>query len=128
MLVITIRDKKVAEEQSSPYLVTITSWATAYSAYETIEEFVREWHDTLAEVKLNSNSFVGQKAITLMADWNVQTVYEYSEGLRACIDNGARACRLLSNGSMQKGAILVDTANRQTTFFRLNPNDKESIR
>lgn len=126
MLLITIRDKQTAFEAGSDYLVTITSGATAYSAYKTIEEFMLEWHDSLAEMNLNSRSFVGQKALTLMADWSVQTVHEYSNGLAACIEHGARACDLLSNGTKRKGAILVDKANKQTTFFRLNPNDKEA--
>ena len=126
MLVITIRDKQTAYEAGSNYLVTITSGATAYSAYETIEEFMLEWHDSLAEMHFSSNPFIGQKALTITADWSAQTVYEYSKGLAACIEHGARPCELLSNGTKRKGAILVDKANKQTTFIRLNPNDKEA--
>ena len=127
MTTITIRDKGVADEQSSPYTVLVTSGATAYSAYETIEEFMVEWHDTLAVMKLNANNFVGQKALTLTSDWTVNTVHEYTEGLDA-MQGKARECKLLSNGSKQRGAILVDESNRQTTFLRLNPNDKAYIK
>lgn len=124
MLSITIRDKATADEQSSQYTVLIATGGTSYSAYKTIAEFMLEWHDSINHMQLNANSFVGQKALNLTADWSVHDSYEYSDGLQACIDNGARECQLLSNGTVRRGAILVDKANRQTTFFRLNPNDK----
>jgi len=127
MITITIRDKKLADEQSSQYTVLVTSGATAFSAYETIEDFLAEWHDTLDVMRLNANNFVGQKALTLTSDWTVDSVFEYTKGLDAMQDK-VRECKLLSNGSRQRGAILVDEGNRQTTFFRLNPNDKAYIK
>lgn len=123
MVSITIRDQKLADEQSSPYTVLISTDATAYSAYATIEEFMQEWHDTLSEMRLNANNFVGQRALSITSDWTAQTVYVYSNELKA-MQGKARDCKLLSNGSIKPGAILVDKANKQTTFFRLNPNDK----
>lgn len=125
MITITIRDKEVAESQSSPYLVLVTADATAFSAYKTVEEFMLEWHDSLSQMKLNSLNFQGQKALVLTADYSVKTVYAYSKELDAMKDK-TRACKLLSNGSVSRGAILVDGGNRQTTFFRLNPNDKKA--
>jgi hypothetical protein len=109
----------------------------AYTAYRTIAEFMNEWHDTISGLKLNTLCFTGQKALVLTADHTAYTRYEYSTSLDvaiecgyeystsldAAIECGARSCNLLSNGSMMPGAILVDIANKQTTFFRLNPND-----
>ena len=123
MITITIRDKEVAESQSSPYLVLVTADATAFSAYKTIEEFMLEWYDSLAHMKLNSLNFQGQKALVLTADYTATTQYVYSDELDA-MKGKARPCKLLSNGSVRRGAILVDGKNKQTTFFRLNPNDK----
>ena len=124
MITITIRDKELADEQSSPYTVLITRNSTSYVAYKTIEEFLEQWHDTLVEMKLNCNLFSGQRAITFTSDYTINDVYVYSKELDA-MDGKARYCKLLSNGTMSRGAILVDKDNRQTTFFRLNPNDKE---
>lgn len=124
MVTFTIRDKELANSQGSDYLVLVTADATAYSAYKTIEEFMHEWHDTLSQMKLNSLNFVGQKALVLTSDYTVRTQYVYSKELDA-MPKTARPCRLLSNGSVSRGAILVDGTNKQTTFFRLNPNDKE---
>jgi hypothetical protein len=126
MLHITIRDKETADEDNnSPYTVLITRNSTNYVAYKTIEEFMKEWNDTLSILKLNCINFTGQKALYLMADYTVNDSSFYSEELDSIIKNGARACQLLSNGSVMPGAILVDANNRQTTFFRLNPNDKK---
>lgn len=126
MLTITIRDKETADEDNnSPYTVLITRNSTNYVAYKTIEEFMKEWHDTLSVTRLNSNSFASQKALVLTSDYTINDLCVYSDELDSVIKNGARACELLSNGSVMPGAILVDKGSNQTIFFRLNPNDKK---
>lgn len=125
MTTITIRDKKVAQDMQSPYTVLVSCNATPFSAYKTIEEFMSEWHDTLSEMGLKALHFASMGAITLSAEWTINDVSEYKKGLNSAIKNGAREHHLLSNGSVMPGAILVDPKNKQTTFFRLNPNDKK---
>jgi len=123
MLSITIRDKQVADDQHSPYIVLVTRDSMSYTAYTTIAKFMEQWHDTLSAARLNSRSFVGQGALYLTADYKINDISVYNAELEAVVANGARFCEMLSNGSVMPGAILVDEANKQTTFFRLNPND-----
>lgn len=115
----------MAREMGSPYTVLVSCNATPDSAYKTIEEFMAEWHDTLGEMNIKPLMFAGMGAVTLSSEWAVHTVSESYNGINSAIANGARKQPLLSNGSVMPGAILVDAKNKQTTFFRLNPNDKK---
>jgi hypothetical protein len=125
MITFTIRDKELAAEQNSRYIVLVTTNGMSYTAYETIEEFMQEWHDTISGMQINVLCFAGQKALTLTSDWTAQDLYPFTKELATVVAAGARPCEMLSNGSVKPGAILVDKANRQTTFWRLNPNSKE---
>lgn len=124
MISITIRDKKVAQEDSSPYLVIVKHNATSYVAYETIEEFLDQWHDTLKQKEFKVFPSFDNKSLVLMADWDAVDVYPYRDELDELIRGGARPCRMLSNGTMHDGAVKVDETMQQTVFFRLNANDK----
>jgi hypothetical protein len=77
MTTITIRDK----QPDSDYVVLVESNSMAYSAYRTVEEFMDEFRDTLATMRINILSFNSQKAVVLTSDFSLYTMYVYGKAL-----------------------------------------------